>query len=428
MRFTLVIPALNEEEAIAATLRRALAAREKVCTLTGVSEMTIVFVNDGSTDRTQQIVEQPEFDEVIKIRFERNRGYGAAIKAGWQAADAELVGFIDADGTCEPDFCVDLLRRLESSEADVVLAARLNPDSRMPLIRKIGNVLFARLLGLVSGNDLTDTASGFRIVRRSSLRLLSPLPDGLHFTPAMSCICLLDPRLHIEEVPMPYEERIGRSKLSVVKDGLRFLYTILFSGCCYAPIKTLFGASALVALLGGLGSWAVSAWGGTSGPLVLTALALIGLMMCTGLICHQLNFLLIGPRQRVGRFERLLQAVLHYKRLVVGGTAATCVGILVLALLALVGPSAARSGVTIGMGIGTVLAVGGGLAVFGGMILRVIWAVGEKQKALIRDAYPLKSTEELGRPPCEPTLPEALVDATEGGSATRATAQGQAVR
>ena len=65
MKLALVIPALNEEQAIASTLRRALAARQKVVEQTDVTEMVIVFVNDGSTDRTQQIVDQPEFDEVV---------------------------------------------------------------------------------------------------------------------------------------------------------------------------------------------------------------------------------------------------------------------------------------------------------------------------------------------------------------------------
>jgi glycosyltransferase involved in cell wall biosynthesis len=95
MHFALVVPALNEEGAIEGTLRRCLAARERVCAETPVSEMTVVFVNDGSTDRTQEIVDRIESDHLVKLRFEKNRGYGAAIKAGWQATDAELLGFID---------------------------------------------------------------------------------------------------------------------------------------------------------------------------------------------------------------------------------------------------------------------------------------------------------------------------------------------
>src|SRR5262245_59274566 len=112
MRFALIIPALNEEKAIADTLRRALAARAKVLAQTGVTHMTVVFVNDGSTDRTQEIADQPEFREVVQVRFARNQGYGAAIKAGWQAVEADLLGFMDADGTCDPDDCVQLVRRL----------------------------------------------------------------------------------------------------------------------------------------------------------------------------------------------------------------------------------------------------------------------------------------------------------------------------
>ncbi len=387
MRLALVIPALNEEEAIGGTLRRALAAREKVVSQTPVTELIIVFVNDGSTDGTQAIVDQPEFDEVVKVRFEKNRGYGAAIKAGWQAVDAELVGFMDADGTCDPDFCVKLLDRLFETEADVVLAGRLNPESEMPLIRKVGNILFARLLGLVSGKDLTDSASGFRIVRRSSMKLVSPLPDGLHFTPAMSAICLLDPRLRIEEVPMPYKERIGRSKLSVIKDGLRFLFVILFSACCYSPIKTMLGASVLA---GAAWVWLAMVFGGSARAMTVfgfTGVMMVLLLVGSGVIVHQLNFLLIGPRRHVGAVERKLQWLLEFKRLIGYGGAVALLG-----TLGLLGYGALAQGQTVGglivMMAFMLVALAGGAMMIGGVIMRVVWAVGEKQKALIQDEYP----------------------------------------
>ena len=389
MHLSLVIPALNEEDAIGDTLRRTLAAREKVLAQTPVTKMTVVFVNDGSTDGTQAVVDRAEFDEVVKVRFEKNRGYGAAIKAGWQTTDADLVGFMDADGTCDPDFCVKLLDRLIGTNADAVLAGRLNPESEMPLIRKIGNVIFARLLGLVSGKDLTDSASGFRIVRRSSLKLMSPLPDGLHFTPAMSCICLLDPRLRIEEVPMPYKERIGRSKLSVVKDGLRFLYIILFSACCYSPIKTMISTSLILT-----GAWSVLLWivmraGGSvaaSGILALTGMLLIMLLLGTGIVVHQLNFLLIGPRRTVGMIERLLQHLLDYKRLMVIGGGTTVCGIVGLFVYSMWSTDGYRESLLTAMQLSMFTLVGGAMLI-GSIIVRVIWAVGEKQKAIIEDEY-----------------------------------------
>lgn len=323
MRFALIVPALNEEEAIAGTLRRALAARDKVLAETPVTEMTVVFVNDGSTDRTQEVVDRPEFDEVVKVRFAHNQGYGAAIKAGWRATDADLLGFIDADGTCDPDYAAPMIQCLVRTGADVVLAARLSPESKMPRIRKLGNVLFARLLGTVSRQGLTDCASGFRVVRCPSLRLISPLPRGMHFTPAMSAICLLDPRLRIEEVPMPYRERIGRSKLSVIQDGLRFLYIILFTICCYTPLRTMLTVAAIWGVLVVSLMVPLAAAGA---PGAVPALALGGALVAmlaagTGVVCHQLNFLLIGPRRYMGWAERTLQRLTEYKLLILSGLA-----------------------------------------------------------------------------------------------------------
>jgi hypothetical protein len=383
--FALVIPALNEQDAIGNTLRRALSARQKVIDQTPIRRMTVVFVNDGSTDGTQQVVDQPEFAEVVKVRFAHNQGYGAAIKAGWQATDADLLGFIDADGTCDPDYCVPLIQRMEATRADVVLAARLGPQSKMPWIRRLGNVLFAKLLGVVSRKKLTDCASGFRIVRRSSLRLISPLPRGMHFTPAMSAICLLDPRLRIEEVPMPYAERIGRSKLSVLKDGLRFLHVILFTICCYTPLRTMITVAGIwSALVGLLLAWPASSGGSTIPSLLVSGGAIVALLtVYAGVICHQLNFLLIGPRQDWGVAERLVQRLTRYNVLIGTGLAALGVSLAWFVVLGLSQPGAGP----MASAAATILMAAGAATALLGMIVRVIWAVGEKQKALLGEEY-----------------------------------------
>ncbi len=83
---------------------------------------------------------------------------------------------------------------------------------------------------------MTDTASGMRVVRRSALKHLYPLPDGLHFTPAMISRALMND-LRIIELPMKYEERIGESKLSALWDGIRFLKVIGEGVLCYRPEK-----------------------------------------------------------------------------------------------------------------------------------------------------------------------------------------------
>jgi glycosyltransferase involved in cell wall biosynthesis len=229
---TIVIPALNEEEAIAGTITRCLAAREQIERAAGLAGVEVIVVSDGSTDRTVEIARR--FDEVKVIIFEENRGYGAAIKEGFRQGRGELVGFIDADGTCDPCYFAEMCRAAVQDEADVVLGSRMGPGSKMPWVRKLGNRFYAVLLGVLCGRRVTDTASGMRVIRRAALDLLYPLPDRLHFTPSMSARALLN-GLRVVEVPMTYEERIGASKLSVLKDGSRFLHTIIEGVLCYRP-------------------------------------------------------------------------------------------------------------------------------------------------------------------------------------------------
>ena len=126
------------------------------------------------------------------IVFEKNRGYGAAIKEGWRQGRGTLLGFIDADGTCDPVYFAEMCRAAIDEDADVVLGSGLGPDSRMPRIRRIGNQIFALLLGFLCGRHVTDTSSGMRIVQRRALRHLLPLPNGLRFTPAMSARALFE--------------------------------------------------------------------------------------------------------------------------------------------------------------------------------------------------------------------------------------------
>ena len=222
MKLLIAIPALNEEASIESIIQRSLDARAHIERHSPVTEVEITVVSDGSTDRTAEIAGHYR-GRINLIVFPQNRGYGAAIKEAWRSSDAELLGFLDADGTCDPKFFAPLCQRLLSDDADVVLGCRLNQQSRMPLIRRLGNFLFAALLTTFSSSRVRDTASGMRVVRRSALPRLFPLPDGLHFTPAMSARAMLSDSVKIVEIDMPYRERAGESKLRVARDGVRFL-------------------------------------------------------------------------------------------------------------------------------------------------------------------------------------------------------------
>jgi glycosyltransferase involved in cell wall biosynthesis len=247
MKLSIVIPALNEEGAIESIIRRCLAAREPIVQQTNVKQVDIVVVSDGSTDRTAEIAKG--FKEITVIEFEKNRGYGAAIKEGWKKSNGDLLSFLDADGTCDPKYFIDMCQLMEKNRSDVVIGSRMGPDSKMPRIRRIGNTLYVILLGLLSRKEFTDTASGMRVVRKTSLPRIYPLPDGLHFTPAMSARILMDRELKIDEVPMSYSERVGRSKLKVIRDGFRFLKVIISAAAYTRPSRLTMPVIALISLI-----------------------------------------------------------------------------------------------------------------------------------------------------------------------------------
>ncbi|MHC5070087.1 MAG: glycosyltransferase family 2 protein [Planctomycetota bacterium] len=241
---TIVIPALNEEQSIASVCRLCLEQAPGIRKATG-HELELIVVDDGSADRTAEVAGSIDGVEILSL--ERNRGYGAALMRGFRQARGELIGFLDADGTCDPKHFVPMVRAVENG-ASVALGNRLGPDSHMPAVRRLGNRFFAWLIRLLSGARIADAASGMRVLRKDSLELLAPLPDGLQFTPAMSCRAALDPRLSLVEVPISYAERQGESKLGVVRDGLRFLKAILEIAVTYRPLL-LFGAFGCLLLL-----------------------------------------------------------------------------------------------------------------------------------------------------------------------------------
>jgi hypothetical protein len=163
--------------------------------------------------------------------------------------------------------------------SDLVIGSRMaGEESQMPLTRRIGNIFFATLLTLVGRQKVSDSASGMRVFKREALDRMYPLPDGLNLTPVMSTRAIHE-GISMAEVPIPYSERVGRSKLSVVHDGRVFLQSIIWTVMMYNPVRilgmlglggvlfaALVGLGLVIARLSGvttLGPWGVAAlyWG-----------------------------------------------------------------------------------------------------------------------------------------------------------------------
>ena len=250
---TVVIPAYNEERGIAEIIKRTLSSAIDLPSAGVDGGMELLIVDDGSKDRTAEIASS--FSNVRLIQHEVNRGYGAALKTGFSMAMGDLIGFLDADGTYPPEYFPELCKEALNG-AELVIGPRMSgADSEMPITRRIGNLFFAKLLSLIGRQHVTDTASGMRVFRREVLERVLPLPDGLNLTPVMSTRAIHE-GIVMKELPIPYDERVGNSKLSVVHDGTLFLQSMVWTVLTYNPVRVLglIGlAGVLFAALVGLG-------------------------------------------------------------------------------------------------------------------------------------------------------------------------------
>jgi glycosyltransferase involved in cell wall biosynthesis len=240
---SVVIPAYNEEGGIAEILDRILSIQSNLQGI-GVAGPEVLVVDDGSKDRTAEIV--GSYANVRLIKHVRNRGYGGALKTGFANAQGNLLSFLDADGTYPPEYFPQLCQAITQDGAELVVGSRMaGAKSEMPKTRRLGNLIFARLVSIIGNQKVSDSASGQRVFRREILEQLYPLPDGLNFTPVMSTRAIHE-NIKMVEVPIPYSERVGRSKLSVVNDGVRFLNSIVLTALSYNPVRIL----GLLGLLG----------------------------------------------------------------------------------------------------------------------------------------------------------------------------------
>jgi glycosyltransferase involved in cell wall biosynthesis len=268
---SVVIPAYNEEDGIAEIAERVLSVKDDLQEA-GVADLELLVVYDGSGDGTAEVASQ--IAGVRLIRHGKNRGYGAALKTGFSNATGELIGFLDADGTYPPEYFPQLCRKAMNG-TELVIGSRMSgTDSKMPLTRRVGNYFFATLLTLIGRQKVSDSASGMRVFKRSILERIYPLPDGLNLTPVMSTRAVHE-GIQMAEVPIPYDERVGNSKLSVVRDGTLFLQSMIWTVLTYNPVRilgiigligVLFALAVVIALIIArargittLGPWSVSA-------------------------------------------------------------------------------------------------------------------------------------------------------------------------
>ncbi|AEK73114.1 dolichol-phosphate mannosyltransferase [Thermococcus sp. 4557] len=237
---TVVLPTMNEEEAISIMLPRIKDVLERM----GVPYEIVVV--DKSTDRTPEIAKSMG----ARVIRQEGKGYGDAYLTGFRNARGRFIVMMDPDGSYDPEDIPKLLEPLFRGEADFVMGTRLKgemDDGAMPwLHRRIGNPLLTWILNFLFKAGISDAHCGMRAIRRDALEKLPLQCKGMEFASEM-VIEAAKRGLRTVEVPIKYHPRIGESKLSSFRDGWRHLRLMLL----YSP-SYLFLLPAVVFMLAGV--------------------------------------------------------------------------------------------------------------------------------------------------------------------------------
>ena len=214
---SVVIPSLNEEDSIGQVIEM---ARKGVAKL-GLDEDIIVVDNDSS-DRTAQIARE----KGARVIFEKHRGYGSALRTGFQNARYEIIVMGDADMTYDFTALDDLVRPILDGKADFVIGNRMKsiePGAMPKLHRYIGNPLLSLTLRIMfHSNMVHDAHCGLRAITASAYRQLRCVTTGMEFASEM-VVRAIRCRLKIVERDIVYHPRKGQSKLHSFRDGWRHL-------------------------------------------------------------------------------------------------------------------------------------------------------------------------------------------------------------
>ncbi|MCD4685825.1 MAG: glycosyltransferase family 2 protein [Anaerolineae bacterium] len=235
-RVSVIIPVMNEE-AIIDTILSQIEAQELVD--------EIIVVDDGSSDRTPEIVKTHE--RVTLVQHPYNIGNGAAVKSGIRAATGDIVLMLDGDGQHPPSEIPNLLQYMD--RYDMVVGAR-STGTVSQWQRNIANAIFNSYAAYIVGYPVLDLTSGFRAVRANIARsFLYLLPNGYSY-PTTLTIALFRAGYAVKYQPFASPARVGHSKIRPVKDGFRFLLTLTRLATLFVPLKIFIPVSLFLMLSG----------------------------------------------------------------------------------------------------------------------------------------------------------------------------------
>jgi glycosyltransferase involved in cell wall biosynthesis len=237
LEVTVVLPCYNEQDHVLDEVERISEAMRD-----SGYRWELLAVDDGSTDRTLEILQQAQLDhpQLRLLPLPRNGGSGTARRIGTQQARGGIVVWTDADMTYPNHRIPELVELLQKDPTiDQVVGARTSEQGTHKLLRVPAKWLIRKLAERLVGQRIPDLNSGLRAFRREvSLPYLRLLPPGFSCVTTIT-MAFLHNQHAVEYLPIEYAKRSGRSKFHFVTDAYRYILQVLRMVMYFNPLKVL---------------------------------------------------------------------------------------------------------------------------------------------------------------------------------------------
>jgi len=214
LTITVIIPCLNEEQGVETVLRAMPEFVDEV-----------VVVDNNSTDRTSEVAASLG----AKVVREEVRGYGRAYKRGFTCATSDLIITLDGDHSYPVDALSYLIEAFLHLEVDFLNGSRfpVRDPRAMSFKNKFGNLVLSLVVSILFFRWVRDSQSGMWVFRRSILKDMKLISDGMAFSEEIKIEALRNPRIRFGEISIMYSSRLGETKLNAWRDGFANLAFLL---------------------------------------------------------------------------------------------------------------------------------------------------------------------------------------------------------
>jgi glycosyltransferase involved in cell wall biosynthesis len=223
LKVTVIIPTLNEEESIGATIDE---IPRDFC-----DELEIMIVDGRSKDKTVKIAKK----KGARVVMEPRKGYGRAYKTGFREADGDVIATLDGDTTYPAADIPKFVKMLEVKKLDFITCDRLSTLEKgvMSGKHRFGNWTLLKTMNVLFNMHLKDSQTGMWVFRRKILKKINLTSDGMALSEEIKIECFKNKSIKAIEVPIKYRVRVGEVKIESWGDGSanwKFLWKKRFRG------------------------------------------------------------------------------------------------------------------------------------------------------------------------------------------------------